>query len=101
MNKYRFHWAGGEVEEGEGTSVCDACTRLGYGAGALSALDHYETIGEAPEPKPEDIIRDLRQRFGGLVLCVLQQDWEGATEIARQVKLTFDDGIKAHLPEEK
>lgn len=44
MHKYRFYWRDGKVEEGEGTTVADAFTRLGYGAGALSALDYYETV---------------------------------------------------------
>jgi hypothetical protein len=43
---FRFHWQDGKVEEREGADVKDAFTRLGYGAGALPALDHYEDLGE-------------------------------------------------------
>jgi len=99
MNKYKFHWLDGKVDESTGDSPADALSRLGYSQGAVAALDYYETSWD--HPKPEDIMRDLRQRFGGLVLLVLQQDWEGARDMASQVKLTFDDGIQAHLPEEK
>ncbi len=44
MKQYRFHWSYGETEEGWGKDVADAFTRLGYGAGAIRALDYYEVI---------------------------------------------------------
>ena len=44
MKKYRFHWLDGKVHEGEGRNAVDAFTRLGFGAGALGALDYYEEI---------------------------------------------------------
>jgi hypothetical protein len=44
MNKYRFHWLDGSVDEGYGRNVADAFTRLGYGAGALAALDYHEGV---------------------------------------------------------
>lgn len=44
MKKFKFYWLGGEIEEGEGISVSDAFTRLGYGHGAMKALDYYEEI---------------------------------------------------------
>ena len=44
MKLYRFHWLGGLVEEGTGVDVADAFSRLGYSAGALAALDYYETL---------------------------------------------------------
>ncbi|MHC4300929.1 MAG: hypothetical protein ACYS7Y_26950 [Planctomycetota bacterium] len=44
MKRFRFHWLDGRVEEGEGTDVADAFTRLGYGAGAASILDYYEEV---------------------------------------------------------
>jgi hypothetical protein len=37
-----FHWLGGKSEPGKGTSVSDAFIKLGYGAGAMRALDYYE-----------------------------------------------------------
>ncbi len=102
MNKYKFHWQGGRIDDGAGDSPADALSRLGYGQGALAALDYYETFGELPKvPKPEDTIRNLRTHLGGLAICVLQQDWEGAKEMANQVEVTCKDGIKARLPMEK
>jgi hypothetical protein len=44
MKRYRFHWLTGDVDEGEGSSPEDAFTHLGYGAGALPALDYFEEI---------------------------------------------------------
>lgn len=44
MKRFKFHWFDGRVEEGEGTGVADAFTRLGYGAGAVSVLDYYEVM---------------------------------------------------------
>jgi len=44
MKRYRFHWRDGKIDEGEGFGVADAFTRLGYGYGALRALDYYEEI---------------------------------------------------------
>ena len=41
---YRFHWLSGNVDEGEGKTPADALNRLGFGAGAVSALDYYEVI---------------------------------------------------------
>ncbi|MHC4298016.1 MAG: hypothetical protein ACYS7Y_11995 [Planctomycetota bacterium] len=43
---FRFHWLDGKVEDSTGRTVREAFTRLGYGAGALPALDHYEDLGE-------------------------------------------------------
>lgn len=44
MKKFIFYWLDRESEEGEGYSVADAFTRLGYGAGALKALDYFEEV---------------------------------------------------------
>lgn len=44
MNKYRFHWRDGKTNEGLGSSPEDAFSRLGFGAGAVAALDYYETV---------------------------------------------------------
>ena len=50
MNKYRFHWQDGTVDEGAGHTCADALTRLGYGAGAVAALDYWEKIIEDDQP---------------------------------------------------
>lgn len=39
---YIFHWLGGKTSEGPGTSPEDAFSRLGYGGGAVRALDYWE-----------------------------------------------------------
>lgn len=44
MKKWRLHWLDGKTEDGFGTDIKDAFTRLGYGAGALQALDYFEEI---------------------------------------------------------
>jgi hypothetical protein len=41
---WRFHWLDGTKDEGPGGSMSDAFTRLGFGAGALPALDYYEEV---------------------------------------------------------
>ena len=41
---YRFHWFDGKINEGAGSNVADAFTRLGFGRGALPALDYYEEV---------------------------------------------------------
>ena len=43
-HKYRFYWLDGTTNEGEGRDVADAFTRLGYGAGAIRALDYHKEI---------------------------------------------------------
>ena len=44
VKKFKFHWLTGKVEIGKGTTVANAFSRLGYGAGATPALDYYEEI---------------------------------------------------------
>ena len=52
LKRYRFHWRDGSKNEGYGRSVADAFTRLGYGAGAVAALDFYEEIAVGVEDAP-------------------------------------------------
>ena len=66
MAKYRFHWLDGTVNEGEGTSVSDAFTHLGFGGGAIRALDYHEEIKGAPiDPLDEVMIIKLLQKKVG------------------------------------
>lgn len=50
---FRFHWltkkADGtpQVDEGHGRDVADAFSRLGYGGGAMRALDYFEEVPAA------------------------------------------------------
>ena len=44
MKKYKFHWRDGSINEGEGDTPEDAFTHLGFGAGAVPALDYWERI---------------------------------------------------------
>jgi len=96
MNLYKFHWADGTVDVMASETPEAAFNKLGYGAGAMRALDYYETF-EVPKEENK-ITRALRTHLGGLAICVLQQDWEGATEMASQVEVTCKNGIKARLP---
>ena len=47
---FRFHWGDGAIDEGDGMDAADALTRLGYGAGALPALDWHEEVLDGKEP---------------------------------------------------
>ena len=47
MKRFRFHWLDGKVDEKEGYDAAHALTMLGYGAGALAALDYWEEIKPA------------------------------------------------------
>jgi len=44
LKKFKFHWLDGKTEVGKGVNVSDAFTHLGYGAGAIRALDWYEEL---------------------------------------------------------
>jgi hypothetical protein len=44
MNYFRLFWRDGKQEVIEGTTISDAFTRAGYGAGAVAALDYYEQL---------------------------------------------------------
>lgn len=45
MNKkYVFHWLDGKQDIGEGQDEADAFTKLGYGGGAVRALDWVERV---------------------------------------------------------
>ncbi len=41
---FKIYWNDGSEDLGEGTGVADAFTKLGYGAGAMSALSHYDEV---------------------------------------------------------
>lgn len=47
MKTFKFHWRDGKVSTGRGTDAADALTRLGYGGGAVAALDYHEEVKEA------------------------------------------------------
>jgi len=47
--KFTFYWLDGTKEEMEGRDEADAFAKLGYGAGAIGAVDYVE--GEC-EPLP-------------------------------------------------
>lgn len=44
MKRFRFTWKTGETEEAIGTSVAEALSSLGYGAGAVPALESWVEI---------------------------------------------------------
>lgn len=57
MKKYKFYWKDGHIDECEGFSPADALLKLGYGAGALPAMDHWEEIFASIDiPNKEDRI---------------------------------------------
>ena len=51
---YRFHWLSGDVSEGYGDGPADSLNRLGYGSGALPALDYWEVLDKPNPPLPDD-----------------------------------------------
>lgn len=48
---FRFHWRDGSVNEGPGVDEGDAARRLGFGAGALAALDYWEAVADPAGPE--------------------------------------------------
>jgi len=51
MRTFKFYWLIGNIEIGTGADVSDAFRKLGYGGGAITALDWYEEItSDQPEP---------------------------------------------------
>ena len=44
MKTYRFHFLDKTTYQGDGENVADAFTALGFGAGAVKALDYYEVV---------------------------------------------------------
>jgi hypothetical protein len=51
----RFHWNGGRIDEQDGVGnnrteiAADAANKLGYGGGAMSALDYWEIVEDEKE----------------------------------------------------
>lgn len=41
---FRFHWLDGAKQLGRGKDAADALNRMGYGQGAVAALDYWEQI---------------------------------------------------------
>ena len=41
-----FYWLNGKTDTGQGKDVVDAFSRLGFGNGALPALDYFEEVKE-------------------------------------------------------
>ncbi len=46
MKTFKFFWLNGDTDVGHGETVAEAFSRLGYGAGAMGALDYYEEVTE-------------------------------------------------------
>lgn len=42
--QFILHWLDGKKETITGTGIKDAFTKAGYGAGAVAAVDHFETV---------------------------------------------------------
>ncbi len=48
MNRYILHWGSGKPDITFANSIKEAFDQLGYGGGALVALDYYEEQKEVP-----------------------------------------------------
>lgn len=46
MKTFIFYWLDGKIDRSQGETVQEAFTALGYGNGALRALDHWEELKE-------------------------------------------------------
>ena len=44
VKRFRFHWRDGIAHVGSGTDPAAALTQLGFGQGALAALDYWEEL---------------------------------------------------------
>jgi len=53
IKKFKLHWLDGHTDIVEATSISDAFSKSGYGAGAIPALDYYEDYEEIEENKEE------------------------------------------------
>lgn len=47
MKEFILHWGDGQDEKARGATISQAFTNMGYGAGALGALDYYEETFES------------------------------------------------------
>ncbi len=47
---YRFYWRTGKPDDGKGNDPADALTKLGFGAGAIAALDYWELLPDPVNP---------------------------------------------------
>jgi hypothetical protein len=57
MREFEFHWLGGnpKVEIGKGVDEADAFRRLGYGGGAVKALDYVRKLPLKIIPKERSV----------------------------------------------
>lgn len=46
MKTFKFIWKDGKEETAQGINAADAFRRLGYGGGALAALDYWKELVE-------------------------------------------------------
>lgn len=44
MKTFRFYWIGSDYVDGEGHTPEEAFANLGYGSGAVKALDYYKEL---------------------------------------------------------
>lgn len=58
MNIYKFHWRDGQISQGPGSDVADAFRKLGYGGGAIAALDRYEVVEVTGPDEGRDVGED-------------------------------------------
>ena len=61
MRCYRFVWKDGSTNVGEGETPEEAFTALGFGAGAVPALDYHEELKTEEEiEKAMECLRSVR-----------------------------------------
>lgn len=72
---FRFHWLDGRISEGRGRDAAEAINRLGFGRGALRALDYWELVsGPGNDALPGERVAAQ----GGTLLSQLRHDCEHA-----------------------
>lgn len=55
VSRFRFHWRDGTTEVGAGRDVAEAFAALGYGSGALGALDRFEGVSSDADAAVDEV----------------------------------------------
>jgi hypothetical protein len=65
LRRFRLHWNDGKIEEGIGRDAANAFSSLGYGLGAVPALNFYEKLETIPVRINHGHKRESRTRDRG------------------------------------
>lgn len=89
---FKFVWNDGKEEIGKGRDAADALTRLGYGGGAVRALDYYQEIkGDGAQEDEETGLGTYGQK--GNRLAGSQEDTDFDLDSDQADELDLDDDL--------